>query len=432
MNSFFRKISEINIEKKLIFYIISILLLAQMLLFVIFAESTKKTEQNNLKQLLLQQTMVVLQRLQTNSSQQQATVIKKIHIPNAEITITPFAEWPMRITDKNLWKAYTKLKLQTEHIQLSYYLLNGKWLNFDIILSPTKLALEYFILLTEIIITIILLVFFIFIYRYIKSLKSIAQTANKLGLNLNSSPLKAKGSSVVSNTFNAINEMQNKIQNLINERTSMLAAISHDLRTPLTRLRLRSDFVNDPMQQQKLNADLDEMEQMISQIMAFAKNDHELQQQTHIDLSALLISLTHDFVDSGAQVKYFGVSTPIYVWGSSLALKRAFSNVIENAIKYAGFATVNLFVDNTINIVISDDGPGIPAEHVPRIFEPFYRAESSRSRKTGGSGLGLAITKNIIVAHQGEIAFSKNDASGLEVKIEIPNKFGNITNISDH
>jgi signal transduction histidine kinase len=200
----------------------------------------------------------------------------------------------------------------------------------------------------------------------------------------------------------------------------MLAAISHDLRTPLTRLRLRADFVVDVEQRRKMLEDIAEMELMLSDTLAFATEEANAEAYRWIDLAALIASLCDDMIDLGHDVSYRGPNRMAFSC-QPLAMRRALANLIGNAVTHGGNARVQLHDrDRAIEILIEDDGPGIPVDQLDQVFQPFYRLEESRNRQTGGSGLGLAVVRTIIRAHGGEVSLRNAERGGLVASVLLP------------
>ncbi|NEQ99951.1 MAG: HAMP domain-containing protein [Cyanothece sp. SIO2G6] len=230
-----------------------------------------------------------------------------------------------------------------------------------------------------------------------------AAAADRLGMDVNAPPLPEHGSKELRQAAQAFNQMQERLQRLIGDRTFMLAAISHDLRTVLTRLRLRAEFIDNPVQQQKAAADLTQMEMMLTSTLNFAKEDSAPEPRTTLDLASLLQSICDDLTDAGYQTlcePHPRVSIP----GQPTALRRALTNLVENAAIYGQEATVTLSVlSSGVEVMISDRGPGIPPEMRENVFKPFFRLEQSRNRETGGTGLGLAVARTVIRRHGGEI-----------------------------
>jgi two-component system, OmpR family, sensor kinase len=217
----------------------------------------------------------------------------------------------------------------------------------------------------------------------------------------------------------AFNDMQRRIKRLLDERTRALAAVSHDLRTPLTRLKLRLEDVS-PTAAGAMTADIEELEQMIEATLSYLKGDNAGEQPRSIDLAALLETLATDAADRGHEVEISGPRS-LVILGRRIGLKRALANIIQNAFKYGVRARVSILVlPNEARIEIDDDGPGIPPEKFSAALEPFVRLEDSRSRETGGAGLGLAIAKANIEADGGSLALSNRLEGGLRVLVTLP------------
>ena len=256
--------------------------------------------------------------------------------------------------------------------------------------------------------------------RVTAPLLSFAAAADRLGMDVNAPPLPENGSGELRQAAQAFNQMQVRVQGLIRDRTFMLAAISHDLRTVLTRLRLRTEFIEDATQQHKAEADLAQMEAMLTSTLAFAKADSTPEARTQLDLASLLQSICDDLVDAGKVAQYQGPDR-VNLVGQPTALRRAFSNLIENATLYGQEAEVTIAaVTPVVRVAIADRGPGIPEEMREQVFEPFFRLEPSRNRETGGTGLGLAVARTAIRRHGGEITLYPREGGGLVVEVTLP------------
>ncbi|TVR97252.1 MAG: HAMP domain-containing protein [Rhodospirillales bacterium] len=253
-----------------------------------------------------------------------------------------------------------------------------------------------------------------------RPLTTLAAAAQRLGLDIGAPPLSEQGPREVRLASCAFNEMQGRLQGFVRDRTQMLAAISHDLRTPITRMRLRAELMDDPDQRRKMLSDLAEMETMIAATLSFARDDPARESPKPLDLAALLQSLVADAADAGAAATYDGPAHVAFT-GRPTALRRAFDNLIRNALAYGGCARVTaMAAEDTVTVAVADDGPGIPPEERERVFEPFYRIEGSRSRDTGGVGLGLAVVRSAVRAHGGEVALDPGPSGGLTVTVTLP------------
>ena len=247
-----------------------------------------------------------------------------------------------------------------------------------------------------------------------------AAAADRLGVDVEAPPLPEKGPKELRQATHAFNRMQERLRRLIADRTLMLAAISHDLRTMLTRFRLRADYIDDPEQQAKALADLDEMTAMLDSTLSFARDDAAEEERTKVDIAALLQSLCDDLSDAGQALTYEGPDRLTLVC-RPVALRRAFANLIDNAVSYGREATVTLAAAaGDIIVEIADRGPGIPADKREQVFAPFYRLEDSRSRETGGTGLGLAVVRSIIRRHGGDITLEDRPGGGLIARVTLP------------
>lgn len=218
----------------------------------------------------------------------------------------------------------------------------------------------------------------------------------------------------------AFNEMQRRIASLINDKTQALAAVSHDLKTPITRLRFRVEDLTDSNARAAIATDLDEMERMLDQTLAFLRGDRHEEDVKPVDIGAILETIADGFSDQGFTVTLERTSH-VSVPGRRLALKRAFGNLVENAIKYGDEAQIHIeaLTDDVI-VTIRDKGPGIPPEDVERALAPFVRLEPSRNQETGGFGLGLTIAQTIIEGHGGRLRLTNHGAGGLNVAVRLP------------
>ncbi|WP_426115680.1 ATP-binding protein [Massilia sp. PWRC2] len=253
-----------------------------------------------------------------------------------------------------------------------------------------------------------------------RPLKQLAQAAKDLGNDINRAPLSLSGASEIRQASAAFNAMQARIRQYIFQRTQMLAAITHDLQTPLTRLRLRLEKVGDSELQERLIGDLSAMQAMVREGLDLARSMDTTEAMHSLDVDSLLDSVCDDASDSGQQVVLRG-SANVAVLGRPMSLRRCLVNLIDNAVKYGQRADVA--VDRqpgAVRIRICDNGPGIAADELARVFEPFYRIETSRSRESGGTGLGLTIARNIAEQHGGTISLLNRQQGGLEVTLLLP------------
>lgn len=306
-------------------------------------------------------------------------------------------------------------------LQLSLPLADATWVNMSIA-TPGRSAHDSFdFLLSTTLMALAVIALSIVSVRILTApLRALARGAEHLGADVGGSPLPEAGPREVRQATRALNRLQNRIRKLIADRTQMLAAISHDLKTPITRLRLRTEFIEDEALRRKMLADLDEMEAMLASTLAFLREDADKEEARIIDLATILETICDDMADAGHDVSFAGPPHAA-VRGRPLALKRAFTNLIENAYMYGTMARVALEHDrHYLRVTVEDDGPGIPDAEKEKVFAPFYRIEGSRSRSTGGTGLGLTIARSIVRAHGGEVTLADRSGGGLQVLVRLP------------
>ncbi|WP_328595915.1 ATP-binding protein [Rugamonas aquatica] len=254
----------------------------------------------------------------------------------------------------------------------------------------------------------------------VRPLKQLAQAAKDLGNDINHPPVVLSGAAEIRQASAAFNAMQARIRQHIMQRTQMLAAITHDLQTPLTRLRLRLEKVSDAELQQRLIDDLSAMQQMVKEGLDLARSMDTTETMQALDLDALLDSVCSDATDGGQQVELRGRAA-MALMGRPLAIRRCLVNLIDNAVKYGHYANVTVErMVGAARIRIRDGGPGIDQDQMARVFEPFYRIETSRSRESGGTGLGLTIARNIAEQHGANVMLSNHADGGLEVTLIVP------------
>ena len=262
-------------------------------------------------------------------------------------------------------------------------------------------------------------------HRMTRPLRAFAEAADRLGLDAEPPALPEHGSRELRQATRAFNRMTARIRRLVDDRTLLLAAVSHDLRTMLTRLRLRAEFIEDREQRERAAKDLDEMNAMLDATLAFARDDAADERPVPVDLADLLRTLIEDLADAGRSTSFDGPRR-LTVSGRPVALRRLFENLLDNALRYGGEAGAALqrLGEGRVEVLIDDRGPGIPEAFRERVFDPFFRVDGSRSRDTGGSGLGLAVVRAIVQRHGGTIRLEDRPGGGLRVRVTLP--FGTI------
>ena len=252
-------------------------------------------------------------------------------------------------------------------------------------------------------------------------LRRMAEASAQLGQDLDRPPLPVKGPSEVRQAAAAFNAMQSRLQSYFAERTQMLAAITHDLQTPLTRLRLRLERVEDEELRERLVADLQAMRALIDEGLELARTAETAEPRVLLDLDSLLESLVEDAVDAGGAAE-FTAGCGAVLQLRPLATRRMFANLIDNALKHGGSAAVSAARSNgAVTVLIRDRGPGLPDAMLERAFDPFVRAEGSRSRETGGTGLGLTIARTLAQKGGATLTLRNHPEGGLEARVTWPN-----------
>jgi two-component system, OmpR family, osmolarity sensor histidine kinase EnvZ len=218
----------------------------------------------------------------------------------------------------------------------------------------------------------------------------------------------------------SVNDMQARIFELVRGRTLLLGAVSHDLKTYITRLRLRVEQLPSEDQRDKAARDLDEMTRLLEDALAVARGGFAGKQREAVDLRALLAALVEERQPLGGRIRAELSEQPLRVRAEAVSMRRLFANLIDNALNFAPHCVIRLRQENGAVVDIDDDGPGIPEHARASVFEPFFRLETSRSRTTGGSGLGLAIVKQIVDAHGGRIELMTSPEGGLRARVVFP------------
>ncbi|WP_447962585.1 ATP-binding protein [Nitrospira sp. Ecomares 2.1] len=304
---------------------------------------------------------------------------------------------------------------------ISARLQDGRWLNVGMGITPSlgRWALPTLISMVFTGGSICLIVVFM-VQRLTRPLQQLSEVAERVGRGESITPIPEEGPVDIQQTIRAFNRMYERLQRFVQDRTRMLAAISHDLRSPITSLRLQVELMKDQEAKDKMLDTLEDMQRMTEATLAFARDEASTEVSRSVDLSALIDSLCQDLADMDMEVKFESAKkTPCTCRPTSL--KRAIRNLLENAVSYGGGVEVKLRQHDTeFQIVIQDSGPGIPEQDFERVFQPFVRLEESRNKQTGGIGLGMAIARSIIRNHGGDISLANTPGSGLMVTVHLP------------
>ena len=262
-------------------------------------------------------------------------------------------------------------------------------------------------------------VLWVVLARLLGPLRRLAQAAEALGRG-EAQALPVTGPSEMQALTMAFNTMQERLQRLVRDRTQMLAALGHDLRSPLTALRLRVEMLDDDEDRARMTASLDEMQDMVEQTLTWARGVWSAEELADIDLSALIGELAEEAGMAGCAVDWPG-APPLMLRARPVALRRALRNLIDNACRYGGGVRIALEADAaTARVRVMDHGPGIPEDQLAHVFDPFVRLEASRSRETGGTGLGLAIAHGVAQAHGGAVGLENRAGGGLCATFSLP------------
>ncbi len=301
-------------------------------------------------------------------------------------------------------------------------LSDGTWLNAENqFRAPPKTRFWAVGGILACMIIVIAIVSFLLLRRITGPMRQLSEAAEKLGRGEDVQPLTETGPREARTTIRAFNDMRERLIRFMDDRTEMLAATSHDLRTPLTSLRLRAELVDDPELKSKMLATLDEMQRMVEAMLALTREDSAHEETRDVDLGSLIQSITDDLNDLGHDAVFISGTSHI-IRGRPFTLTRAIRNIIENAARHGGGAHVSVeHGDAETSIIVVDNGPGIPEGDLMHVFNPFVRLDQARNQESGNMGLGLGIARTIIRGHGGEIDISNRPEGGLRAIIRLPN-----------
>lgn len=390
---------------------------------LIYLTKHKNTVEKSYRDDMVQEVMNIIHMVQATPTTQLPRAIQSLETSRVNVTLSDKPTFILQVTDLTFWRINKLVNEHTHGIQLSLAVPSKRWVNVNATFEKSPSILPHLLILfSELLMALIVLFYAWSINRFTKPLKDFQRVAEGLGMQVKTTPLEVyKGPKVIRETSQAMNEMQQRIKDLIDDRTMMLAAISHDLRTPITRLKLRAHLFEDKTLTKQTLDDLDTMEKMISEILIFSKNENEDETKRKLDLNALLQTICDDLSDLGLPVTYHPYSKRLPYLTRELKFKRAIINLIQNAVKYGHKSEVKLrLLAKNCVITIEDNGPGIAKEEREKVFMPFYRCDHSRSRKIAGTGLGLAIAKSAIRSHGGNISLTNQKKGGLKVIITLP------------
>jgi signal transduction histidine kinase len=320
-------------------------------------------------------------------------------------------DYPMTVTD---------IPGPIKHFQVHLKLADGSPVTIDV--RPSMVPLSPwlpFVLLGQL--ALLIACTWLAVRIAIRPLTRLAQAVETLDPNTHAVHLDEKGPTEVAHAAKAFNAMQARIAAYLKERMQLLAAISHDLQTPITRMKLRAEFMDDSVEKDKLWNDLGEMEHLVREGVAYARSIHgSTEESRRTDMDSFLDSLVFDYQDMGKDVQLGGKSEAV-INTRPHALRRVLVNLTDNALKFAGAAELKVESKNgSLSVKVMDRGPGIAEEELAQVMEPFYRVENSRNRSTGGTGLGLAIAQQLALAIGGSLILSNREGGGLCAELKLP------------
>jgi signal transduction histidine kinase len=351
--------------------------------------------------------------------------IANVHVERSDMHVEPPGGLPQSDGDAGpVERVMTQIAARyanTSSYIASIQLSDGTWINFVIPVGETASAATWWnnVALAAIVLAAVLAASIFAMRRLTAPFAMLANAADRFSRDINSPQLAERGPREVRAAAHAFNVMQERLQRFVSDRDHLVAAISHDLRTPATRLRLRAESVEGD-ERRRMLADLDEMEVMIRSVLAFASETAQPEPREAIDLISFLETVCDD-TESAAFVPPEGLPPRLGYVAQPVALRRCVANLVTNAIKYGERARVALSVDDgAVRIRIDDDGPGIPPAQMETVFMPFRRLETSRNRETGGTGLGLTIARMVARAHGGDVTLCNRPEGGLSAEIVLP------------
>jgi signal transduction histidine kinase len=406
--------------------VIILMVVSHLIAFVVFSQYSRHTQLEVNRGIIARQIITLIEAVEINPPGKRELVVNAIDIPNISITMNHSPHFKLRVSKLAIWNILLKIHQIPDSertLQLSVRFDDDKWLNISASILQSSWNSQIILFIFEFLIVMALFFVAWSLSRYNRPLKQFIQQIERMGRRLKVVKMQEEGPVMVREAAKAINKMQERMEELLDNRTQMMAAISHDLRTPITRLKLRAQFLEDKTQQQQFMDDLDEMESMISQSLKYFKDEQANMMRSKFDLAALMVLICSKYQETGQSLTYVGPKHGGNYQGDLIGLRRALNNIIDNALKYGTQAKVVLVkLKKKYVIAVEDDGPGIDEADIQKVFLPFYRGENSRCRTTGGIGLGLAVARNVITAHDGEVTLETSDSGGLRVVITLPSK----------
>ena len=339
-----------------------------------------------------------------------------------EVSATPEAAPPAIAVPVPFFAAHELAAYQgsTRRYDVSVRLPDGAALLFRVTRMPEGAPLPRHLLGNlALLVLILVIVLYVAARNITRPLSELARAAHSVGRDARPQRLQERGARELRDAARAFNTMQDRLRRYLDSRARVLAAMSHDLKTPLTRLRLQVETLDNPPMQERIGRELSEMEAMVREALTLFRGIEDGEPPAPLDLNALLEKVREEFTDMGQQVTVAG-RTAQPLTAKPQALKRCLTNLVANATHFGARADIVVEDGPVVAIRVRDSGPGIPAQELERVFEPFYRLESSRNRDSGGTGLGLSIARDIAQAHDGSLTLSNLPGGGLEAALLLP------------
>ena len=401
---------------------VAIIIVVHISMFLIFLKQNQANNTTIKRNEAIQKIVNAVFLVEATPESSRAQAVQAFADPEMEVSLTQQPLWDEQFETMSYWAINHALYKEHNNYAISLKLGPHDWLNVKAVVYYHYFMRQLIFFSIELFVFACVFISLWSVYRFTEPLRRFKHAANQLGVDLQANYQHIRGPKVVQEAALALNQMQDRIQELLRHRTQLLASISHDLKTPITRLKLRAQSIELPDLRQSIEADLDEMTDMVDETLSFARNSKEHRERLPVDLRSILLTLEDEFIDMGFPIALHIPQGKLIVNGCALSLKRALTNVLQNARRYAGQCQVKVTkqVDHRVVIECQDDGPGIDPALRSAVFEPYYRVESSRSKDTGGVGLGLAITREIIQSHQGSITLHEAPLGGLLSKITLP------------
>ncbi|MGL5226074.1 MAG: ATP-binding protein, partial [Aeromonas sp.] len=348
----------------------------------------------------------------------------------ANLTIEISAELKEAVQRNRAWEHHVRLMRDRKGLPLparemrlygSIELPQGGWLQFSSLVDKEASSWSWRTTLNLMLVASLVIGLMVWLFRRAtRPLQQLARNAERWGRGEDIDPLPEVGPTEIRESIQAFNRMHTRLDRFVQDRTQMLAAISHDLRTPITSLRLRTEFLADGEDKDRIQQTLQQMEQMLAATLSFARDEGQQEATRELDLVSLLVSLCDDYADTGQPVTCLAEGKEVYACRAN-TLRRVLQNLIGNAIKYAGSAEVSLErTQEALVIRVCDNGPGVDPARLEDVFKPFVRLDEARNTESGSVGLGLSIARTLVHQHGGELILLNRPAGGIEAQISLP------------